>query len=138
MLSSSINNKVNHVNSDKGGNTPTYKTRRATFALNKKKLTKNLKKDALIHVYETVINNFDENVNIKCSSGFFLEVINPSFLELAIQTSIPSNPLVIDGMTIVCTNERTSLDNLDLKLNTTYWLSPTATPSSAMLPFTAM
>ena len=100
--------------------TPSFKTRRATFALNKKKLTRNLKKDAQIENYQTVYNNFDENVNIKCSSGFFLEVIGPGFLELAKQASNPSNPLLIDGLAIQCTNERASLDNCNLLVNMIY------------------
>ena len=100
--------------------TPTYKTRRAAFALNRKKLTRNLKKDALINTYETVCNNFDENVNIKCSSGFFLEVISPGFLSLARQSSNAFEPLVIDDVAVVCTNERASIDNGDLLLNTIF------------------
>ena len=103
--------------------TPTYKTRRATFALNKKKLTKNLKKDALINTFDTVYNNFDENVNIKCSSGFFLEVIGPGFLQLAKQASDASKPLIVDDIAINCTNERASLDNCDLLLNIIYFFN---------------
>ena len=83
--------------------TPTYKTRRAAFALNKKKLTRNLKKDPMIDTYETVCNNFDENVNIKCSSGFFLEAISPGFLSLAKQSINASEPLVIDDVAVICT-----------------------------------
>ena len=85
--------KAPRATPDKVVNTPTYKTRRATFALNKKKLTKNLKKDATINPYDIVRNNFDENLNIKCSSGFFLDVICPGFLSLAMQSSNASNPL---------------------------------------------
>ena len=114
---------ITTVNHDKGANTPTYKTRRATFALNKKKQTTNLKKDALINMFEVVINNHDENVSVKCSSGFFLEVINPGFLELSQQASDPKKPLVIDGIVLNCSNERASLDNSDLQFNTVYFFS---------------
>ena len=51
-------------------NAPTHSTRHTDFALKQSKLTKNLKKDAISTNYETVINNYDENINLKCSSGF--------------------------------------------------------------------
>ena len=111
------------VSNDNGGKTPTYRTRRAGFALNKKKLTKNLKKDALINTFEAIFNNYDENVSIKCSSGFFLEVITPGFLELAIQAGDPKKPLVIDDIILNCTNERASLDSCNLQLNTTFFFT---------------
>ena len=103
-----------------GCKTPAYKTRRATFALNKKKLTRNLKKDATINMYETTVNNYEQNVNLKCSSGFFLEVASPGFLDLAKQSSDLSKPLKIDDIVLFCTNNRTSLDELDLHLNVMY------------------
>ena len=99
------------------GRTPTYKTRRAAFALNKKKLTKTLKKDALIAMYETTVNNYNENVNIKCSSGFFLQVASPGFHDLAIQSSDDSF-LTINNISIHCSSSRASLDEFDLLLNT--------------------
>ena len=119
----SINDKAYSAVVDKIVNTPTYKTRRATYALNKKKLTKNLKKDTAINSFETTVNNFDENVNIKCSSGFFLEVIKPGFIELEQQSNDLSSPLIIDNVTIHCTNENSSRDNYDLHINTTYMYS---------------
>ena len=113
--------------------TPTFKTRRATFALNKKRLTRNLKKDAQIENFHTVYNNFDENVNIKCSSGFFLNVIGPGFLELAKQASDPANPLVIDGLKLQCNNERASLDNCNLLVNMIYNFTVSDPANSSIL-----
>ena len=52
-------------------------TRHTGFSLDQSKQTKNLKKDALIVNYDTVVNNYNENVNVKCSSGFYLKVANP-------------------------------------------------------------
>ena len=48
-----------------------YYTRLTGFSLNHTKQMKNLKKDANIANFDTVINNHNENINIKCSSGFF-------------------------------------------------------------------
>ena len=44
--------------------------RKANFALNKKKQTKEIRKDAKIVDFEVNVNNDDENYTIKCSSGF--------------------------------------------------------------------
>ena len=48
-----------------------YNTRLAGFALNQSKQSKYLRQDA---DFETVVNNFNENGNMKCNSGFYLEV----------------------------------------------------------------
>ena len=34
--------------------------------------------------FETIFNNFNENVTIKSSSGFFLEVAGPAPIDLAV------------------------------------------------------
>ena len=49
-------------------------TRHTGFTLDQSKLTKNLIKDAKLNDYDEVINNYGDNVNLKCSSGFYLEV----------------------------------------------------------------
>ena len=97
--------------------TPVYRTRRAGYTLNQKKLLKNLKKDAIIDTFDTVINNHNENVSIKCNSGFFLEVIGPCFHDLAKKTA---EPIVIKDFRIVCTNDKISLDQLNLNVNSFY------------------
>ena len=102
------------------GKTPTFKTTRAVFALNKKKQLKNLKKDAQISTFHAIANNFNENVNIKCSSGFFLQVASPGFHDLASQSSDNSDQLAINDMLIHCSESRVSLDKLDLLLNRLY------------------
>ena len=96
--------------------TPVYRTRRAGYALNQKKLIKNLKKDAVINAFDTVFNNHNENVSIKCNSGFFLEIF-PSFHDLA-QKCV--TPMIFNHFRIVCTNEKTSLDHLNLHVNNLY------------------
>ena len=55
-----------------------YNTRHTGIALNQSKLLKNLQKDADINDYDTVINNFNENINVKCSSGFYVKVASPA------------------------------------------------------------
>ena len=99
---------------------PAITTRRATFALNKKKLTNTLVKDAHLESFEVAIHNFDQNVNVKCYSGFFFTVANPVCLDLARQCSDSSKPFIINNHAILCTNNRTSLDEADLRLNVMY------------------
>ena len=120
MVGTAILDKSVDASSDIVGiKAPTLKIRRASYALNKKKLTKNLKKDALISMYETTVNNHEQNVNIKCSSGFFLEVASPGLLDLAKQAS-HTKPLTFNTVAIICTNSRNSLDNINLHLNIMY------------------
>ena len=98
-----------------------YNTRHTGFSMDQSKQTNNLKRDALIDNYDTVINNYSENVNVKCSSGFYLKVGNPALLFLARQASDSSKPLVIDNIRIHCKNSVTTLDNHNLLVNFTYF-----------------
>ena len=125
MTSIDLNDKAtNVVNTDNsGGNTPTYTTKRASFALNKKKQIKNLKKDAIIATFDTVVNNYNQNINIKCSSGFFLEVASPCLHDLAKQSIGISNSISISDLLIHCSDAGVSLDKLDLLLNRIYFFN---------------
>ena len=86
-ITSEVNNEaltsVNNVSSS---------IRHTDFAMKQLKLTKNLKKDAIIINYDTIVNNYEENVNLKCSSGFYLQVANPALLALAKQSSCYQRP----------------------------------------------
>ena len=83
-------------------------TRHTGFSLDQSKQTNNLKKDALVVNYDTVVNNYNENVNVKCSSGFYLKVANPALLFLAKQSANLVNSLVINTVKIHCTNSDVS------------------------------
>ena len=92
------------------------------FALRQSKLTtKKLKKDAIIDNYDTDINNYEENINLKCSSGFYLKAANPALLSLAKQSCDVSSPLAIKYVFLHCTNTRISLDSHNLLVNYTYF-----------------
>ena len=97
-----------------------YNTRHTGFALNQSKLLKNLQKDADINDYDTVINNFNENINVKCSSGFYVEVASPALLSLAKQTC-DTSWLTIKSVRISCFNSRVSIDDHNLLVNNTYF-----------------
>ena len=114
---------VTHASVDKQN----YNTRQAGFTLNQGKQFENLRKDSNIANYDTVINNFNENMNVKCNSGFYIQVASPALLSLAKQTSQPHS-LVINNIRIRCSNRRISLDNQNLLVNSTYFfdlLEPT-------------
>ena len=65
-----------------------HNTRHTGYSLDQSKLTKNLIKDATLNCnYDKVINNYGENLNLKSSSGFYLEVARPALLSLANQSS---------------------------------------------------
>ena len=97
-----------------------FNTRQTGFALNQSKQMKNLRKNAEAINYDTVINNFNENINLQCSSGFYLEVGSPALLSLAKQTCATSQ-LVVTGVRIHCSNTRISLDDHNLHVNSTYF-----------------
>ena len=95
-----------------------FDTRHAAFALNCTKQLKNLRKDAIIEDFDIVINNHEENVNVKCSSGFYLKVASPALLSLANQTV--EKPLELCNLKIKCCNSKISLDTANLLINSTY------------------
>ena len=97
-----------------------YSTRQAGFALNRTKQLDNLTKDTDIMNYDMVANNFNENVNVKCNSGFYIQVASPALHSLAKQTCDPQS-LVINNIKIKCSNSRISLDNHNLMVNSTYF-----------------
>ena len=96
-------------------------SRSAGFALNRVKQTKNLIKDTNVQDYDMVRNNHDENVNVKCSSGFYLEVAHPALLHLA-KLSL-DQVIIINNVKILCTNTRVSLDDNNLLVNSTYFFN---------------
>ena len=64
-------------------NASTCNTRHAGFSLNQSKLLKSLRQYSERVYFDMVINSFDENINVKCSIGFFHEVASPALLSLA-------------------------------------------------------
>ena len=109
---------INTSNDAPAGVNANYDTRLAGFSLNHTKQIRNMKRDASIANFDTVINNHDENINIKCSSGFFLEVANPAMLDLAKQT-YDNHQLKFGDVFVKCSNTRLSLDNHNLLVNNT-------------------
>ena len=88
-------------------------------------------KDAVIKDFDTVYNNFNENINVKCSCGFYLWVASPVLLDLAKQTC--DTGLVISNINIKCTNSRISLDENNLHVNSTYFFELSDSDTEALL-----
>ena len=88
------------------------------YGLSRTRQTRNLKRDASIENYTVEINDNDKNVNIRCNSGFFLEVASPLLLSLSQQTV---NPLTIQNVSVACSNTRESLDQVNLHVNNVYF-----------------
>ena len=91
---------------------------RTDYSLSRTRQTSNLRRDAVLQNYRIEVNDNDKNVNIRCNSGFFLQVASPLLLSLAKQTS---SPLIIEDISVVCSNTRESLDNLNLTVNNVYF-----------------
>ena len=60
-----------------------FNTQHTGIALNQLKQMKNFKTNVDVIKYDTVMNNFNENMNLQCSSGFYLEVASPALLSFA-------------------------------------------------------
>ena len=56
--------------------------RSSNYTLNQDKQTEKIVKDALKNDYEISVNNDDQNVTIRCNSGFYLQVAKPCFTTL--------------------------------------------------------
>ena len=110
---------------------PEHVQRHTGFALNQSKQVKNLVKDAAIKDFDTVYNNFNENINVKCSSGFYLWVATPVLLDLAKQAC--DTNLTISNINIQCTNNRISLDENNLHVNSTYFFELADSVTEALL-----
>ena len=67
-------------------NAQKHDTRQTGFSLDQSKLTKNLIKDAIINDYKKIVNNYEENVNIKCK-WFLFRSCEPSIALLS-QTNV--------------------------------------------------
>ena len=61
---------------------PPAEIRIANYALNQTKQTNKIVKDTSIEDFEVTLNNNDSNANIKCSTGFYVQVAKPTFASL--------------------------------------------------------
>ena len=59
-------------------------------------------KTSLLFLQSVTINNFDKNVNMKCSSVFLVTVASPALCDLARQSS-GANSITINNIAIRCT-----------------------------------
>lgn len=69
--------------------------RYANFSFNQKKQTRAIQDDARLPDYDVTVNNHDENATIKCSPGFYLQVVKPCFFSLNKESIISSSNIVI-------------------------------------------
>ena len=52
------------------------------YTFNHEKQSRAIEDDAILPDYEVTLNNFEENCNIKCSPGFYVQVARPCFSSL--------------------------------------------------------
>ena len=70
-------------------------SRSASYSLNQEKQTRKIIEDASLNDYEVTVNNADQNVTIKCSSGFYIQVAKASFVTLEKPTVLSSTNVTI-------------------------------------------
>ena len=104
-------------------------SKQASFTMNHDKQAKTIKKNALLDsAFSVEINNYDQNVNILCNSGFFAKIVLPAMTSLANQCS--DDDLTINQVSIKCTSNRSGLDHNNINYNSvqSYSLSSLAPP----------
>ena len=70
-----LDGPIDEPSTDLIGPAPSSGTcRTARYTLNQQKQTDKIRDDAVIDDYEINVNNKDQNVTVKCSSGFYLQV----------------------------------------------------------------
>ena len=87
----------------------------APYILNKTKQLNNLSKDATKHDFEIEITH-ETNVNVQCSTGFFLAVAKPAFSNLS-----KGYKAVVSGVGLTCEDTRCQGDRLGRDVNWVFW-----------------
>ena len=86
---------------------PTVRT--ASFSLKQSKQVNKIREDAKLNDYEVTVNNGDQNVTIKCSSGFYIQVAKASFA-LDRSSSLSTGKIGISVDEIIITKDQNSLE----------------------------
>ena len=92
--------------------------RHGNFSLNQDIQVEKLVNDASINNCEFSQNNSDQNVNIKCSAGFYKAVAMPAFSSLS-----PGFSHLSPIATITCSNIEPSVDYKGIEFNRIFWFS---------------
>ena len=74
---------------------PDENIRTSNYTLNKEKQIEKIVKDASATDYDVNINSSDQNVTIKCSTGFYIQVAKPTFLTLDDSATLSVNEINI-------------------------------------------
>ena len=85
--------------------------RSSKYSLNHKRQTKRIEADALLPDFDVRLNNNNENDNIKCSPGFYAQVVKPCFNAID-EHSI----LSLNNITVNVSNVSTLKDKIDALL----------------------
>ena len=87
------------------------KIRKADFRFNKDKQLRKLGQDANRPDVEIEVNNSGENVNVRCSTGFYAEVVIPSIKDIC-----PGFSVLLSGLLLNCYDVVGNIDAVGSKL----------------------
>ena len=85
-------------------------SRSASYSLNQEKQTRKIIEDASLNDYEVTVNNADQNVTIKCSSGFYIQVAKASFVTLEKPTVLSATNVTITVDDVIKTKDMNGLE----------------------------
>ena len=87
---------------------PTFRT--ASYSLNQSKQIDKIRGDAALNDYEVTVNNNDQNVTIKCSSGFYIQVAKASFVSIKKCSTFSTDKIGITADEVIITNDQVGLE----------------------------
>ena len=87
---------------------PTFRT--ASYSLNQSKQIEKIRADAALNDYEVTVNNNDQNVTIKCSSGFYIQVAKASFVSIKKGSTFSTDKIGITADEVIFTNDQAGLE----------------------------
>ena len=88
--------------------TPSIRT--ASYSLNQSKQVTKIREDANINDYEVTVNNNDQNVTIKCSSGFYIQVAKASFVSIDESSTFSTGKFGISVDDVTITKDQKGLE----------------------------
>ena len=119
-LDDTLDSDVSQSSAIKDITTTEVLRRVANFELNQAKQTAGIYRDAQIQDFKIVHKDNDKNINIECSSGFYVQVAKPTLCSLSQDYIQP-----VLGLSISCDNITKNVDALGHEVNLTLFFKIT-------------
>jgi hypothetical protein len=89
---------------------PDNTVRKASYSLNQAKQMSKIRDDAALDDFQVTVNNNDQNVTIKCSSGFYIQVAKASFVTMKKHSVFSAADVAITVDEVTVTTDQKGLE----------------------------